>query len=112
MNELKAFNCVDSDVQEFCEQRLVYLKSEVDNVIAKLEQEKDDLRYSIALLRKEKSHHKYKRCLAMAEMCNAMYDKEDANVNGCGASWEYISEEMKYWERWCKRWLEIADKFK
>ena len=26
MSELKAFNCVDSDLQEFCEPRLVYLK--------------------------------------------------------------------------------------
>ena len=36
MNELKAFNCVDSDLQEFCEPRLVYLKSEADKVIAEL----------------------------------------------------------------------------
>lgn len=28
--ELKAFNCVESDLQEFCEPRLVYLKSDVD----------------------------------------------------------------------------------
>ena len=57
-------------------------------------------------------HNKYKRCLAMAEMCNAMYDKEDAKVNGCGTSWEYISKEMKYWERWRNRWLKIAEQFK
>ena len=70
---------------------LVYLKDEADKVIA---------------------HHKYKRCLAMADMCNAKYDEEDAKVNGCGASWEYISKEMKFWERWQKRWLKLADKFK
>lgn len=45
-------------------------------------------------------HHKYKRCLNKAEMCEARYDEEDAKVNGCGLSWEYISKEMKYWERW------------
>ena len=55
---------------------------------------------------------KYKRCLAMAEMCEARYDEEDAKVNGYGASWEYISKEMKYWERWHKCWLKIAKKFK
>ena len=55
---------------------------------------------------------KRKRCLAMAEMCNARYDEEDAKVNGCGASWEYISKEMKYLERWRNKWLEFADKFK
>ena len=38
MTQLKAFNCVDSDVQEFCEPRLVYLKSEVDKLIADLEE--------------------------------------------------------------------------
>lgn len=61
---------------------------------------------------KELRHQKYKRCLSMAEMCNARYDEEDAKVNGCGASWEYISKEMKYWERWRNRWLKIAEKFK
>ena len=57
-------------------------------------------------------HQKYKRCLAMSEMCEARYDEEDAKVNGCGASWEYISKEMKYWERWHNRWLELAERFK
>lgn len=43
MNELKAFNCVESDVQEFCEPRLAYLKSEADKVIAELKTENDSL---------------------------------------------------------------------
>ena len=60
----------------------------------------------------ELRHHKYKRCLDKAEMCKARYDEEDAKVNGCGASWEYISKEMKYWERWRWRWLELAEMFK
>ena len=57
------------------------------------------------------AHHKRKRCLAMAEMCNARYDEEDAKVND-GLSWYFISPEMKYWERWRNRWLELAEKFK
>ena len=61
---------------------------------------------------REIRHNKYKRCLAMAEMCEARYDEEDAKVNGCGASWEYISKEIKYWERWQLRWLELAERFK
>lgn len=40
MSELKAFNCVESDVQEFCEPRLVYLKDDADKVIAELEEER------------------------------------------------------------------------
>ena len=38
MSELKAFNCVESDLQEFCDLRLVYLKSEADKVIAELKE--------------------------------------------------------------------------
>ncbi len=38
MSELKAFNCVDSDVQEFCEPRLAYLKTDVDKLLADLEE--------------------------------------------------------------------------
>jgi hypothetical protein len=103
MNELKAGvivtphdegMCFDrgSDVIAVTERETeFYLKSEADKVIA---------------------NHKYKRCLAMAEMCKARYDEEDAKVNGYGTSWEYISKEMKYWERWRNRWLELAEQFK
>lgn len=44
MSELKAFNCVDSDVQEFCEPRLAYLKSEADKVIAEKDAEIAELK--------------------------------------------------------------------
>ena len=88
MSELKAYIAPTPDEKGLAD---YYLKSEVDEVIAR---------------------HKYKRCLAMAEWCKARYDEEDAKVNGCGASWEYISKEMKYWERWGKRWLKLAEKFK
>lgn len=109
----------------------VYLKSEADKVIAVLKNEievQKRLR-NMALasvpnalkVMKIIQHQKYKWCLAMAEMCNARYDAEDAKVNGCGASWDYIRKEMKYWERWGKRkywerwgkrWLKLAEKFK
>lgn len=69
----------------------VYIKSETDRYITR---------------------QKYKRCVAMAELCQAKYDKEDAKVNGRGASWDYTSPEMKYWERWSNRWLILSDKFK
>ena len=130
-------NTEDSDVyihnDEFgCGGDLVecYLKSEADKVIAKLENENERLKkqssctfsddclrvrqlradYKEACGRLQTANHK--RCLAMAEMCEARYDEEDAKVNGCGASWEYISKEIKYWERWQLRWLKIAEKFK
>lgn len=94
----------------------VYLKSEADNVIAELKNidSKNRSAYykDLAMMAKDVEHHKHKRCLAMAEMCEARYDEEDAKVNGMRASWEYISKEMKYWERWRNRWLKIAEKFK
>ena len=65
-----------------------YLKSEADKVIA---------------------HHKHKRCLAMAEWCKARYDEEDAKLNRWSSSWDYVSKEMKYWERWQWRWEELAE---
>ena len=58
------------------------------------------------------SRHKYKRCLYKAEMCQARYDEGDVRVNGRGAYWDFTSDEMKFWERWHKRWLELAEKFK
>lgn len=63
-------------------------------------------------LYKELRRQKFKRCLDKAEMCKAMYDKEDTSVNGHYSSWEYISDEMKYWERWQRRWLKLAEQFK
>lgn len=42
-DELKSFNCVDSDLQEFCGPRLVYSKSEVDAAIAELKTENERL---------------------------------------------------------------------
>lgn len=89
-----------------------YLKSEADKVIAELKMTcNDKVNWCLHTL-KENRHHKYKRCLAMAEMCSARYDAEYKNVNGYGASWEYISKEMIYWERWHKCWLKLAQKFK
>lgn len=121
---------VDGTRTKIDDTELVYLKSDVDKAIddleeshkkevgqllidmAELKQKNDDSRYNIAVLRKDRSRQKYKRCLDKAEMCKARYDEEDAKVNGCWASWEYISKDMRYWERWHKRWLEIAEIFK
>lgn len=119
MSELKAIDMIVNDDYK----TKVYFKSEADKVIS----DKDDKITQYKVLYKEKCrdinnqerhfakqihHQKYKRCLAMADLCEARYDEEDAKVNGCGASWEYISKEMKYWERWHERWLELADEFK
>ena len=52
----------------------------------------------------ELRHHKYKRCLAMAKWCEA------ENYTEC---WYHEnSERCKWTEKWQKRWLELAEKFK
>ena len=90
----------------------VYIKSEADKVFADkdkaFEYSQAVILVDIEIIKKQK----IKRCLAMAKWCEARYDEEDAKINGRGASWDYISQEMKYWERWQWRWQELADKIK
>ena len=73
MSELKAFNCVESDLQEFCEPRLVYLKSEADKVIEE---------YQEKILVLEKSYKKLvKRFVhesSVAESYRSLIYKDDA----------------------------------
>ena len=86
---------------------LFYLKSEADKVIAELKKACNDKDDWCLHTFKENRHHKYKRCLAIVERCNdnienqGQYDEHD--------DWLIITE---YWERWRKRWLKLAEKFK
>lgn len=120
MSELKAFN-LPRYAGQFT-QHEVYLKSEADKVIAELKNEievQKRLRNmalasvpNVLKVMKIIQHQKYKRCLYMAWWCKARYDEEGAKLHRWGSSWDYVSEEMKYWERWHKRWLKLAEKFK
>lgn len=89
MSELKAFNCVESDLQEFCEPCLVYLKDDADKVIA---------------------HSKYKRCLAMARWCGIGAQFQHNIVLQFNNPF-YIKRAM-WLEKWRNRWLAIAKQFK
>jgi len=82
MSELKAINLNSMDCYNINEP--IYLKSEADKVIA----EKD----------KVIAHQKYKRCLAMARCCNRMFSSTFGKE--------------RYWQKWNRRWLELAEKFK
>jgi len=126
MSELKAFKMVD---EKYCTDCLcvipseVYLKSEADKVIAEKDKEIQRLenlcesyridcdniaiRESNAYKEIERSdkklrHHKYKRCLAMAWWCSA-------ELGMLVSTWE---SKIKYYKRWQKRWLELAEQFK
>ena len=135
MSELKAFNCVESDLQEFCEPRLVYLKDDADKVIAAQDKEIQRLENLCESYRidcdnlairevnsykeierdnKQIIHQKHKRCLAMADKCVDLCHKakdlyrwaEDENLE------HHYNHKIEFFARWHKRWLEIAEKFK
>ena len=53
---------------------------------------------------KEIAHHKYKRCLAMAKWC------ERKRIDA--ADYRIPREKWEFYEKWRKRWLELAEKFK
>ena len=52
----------------------------------------------------ELRHHKYKRCLAMAKLCKLKrFDAADYRIPR--RKWDF-------YDKWLKRWLELAEKFK
>ena len=115
MSELKAEQWLDYSGEPMpC-----YPKAEADKVIADLEEshkmEVEQLLMEIVELKKqvhdyaqglyviqaraekEARHDKYKRCLAMAKIC------ENKLCTVVKPGW---------WDKWRKRWLELAKKFK
>ena len=88
----------------------VYLKSEADKVIANLERSIESWIGSYEASRRINArtesklrHHKYKRCLAIAMWCR----RNRLHASVCGPV-----EKIDFWEKWRKRWLELAEKFK
>ena len=90
----------------------VYSKSDVDKVIAEKDKEIAELEERIAdgdkdfemvnnqneRLLKFVRHHKHKRCLAMAQVLEHV-----SPITNRKAKWQ---------DKWHKRWLELAEKFK
>ncbi len=114
MSELKVYSqCYDGT------DGLFYLKSEADKVIADLEESHKKEVKELLILNREQSnaanrlrdsmeqvirHQKFKRGLAMAMWCNSENYTE---------TWYHENTERCEWtEKWHKRWLELAEKFK
>ena len=102
MSELKARTAysiaMEEEDLEASGTTLVYLKSEADREIRK---------------------QKRRRCLAMAGRCDdkatiyrLLIDGESIKINPCPYFIKRYRKEKELFEKWRKRWLEIADKFK
>ena len=97
---------IDPEDKEWCEygmelcNTMYYIKSEADRYIAELQsanQLEIDEWYNKLM------HQKYKRCVAMAKWCGS-----EVFVSG----YEKDEPRWRWWVKWHKRWLELADKFK
>ena len=105
----------------------IYLKSEADKVIAEKDKEITELKEQVheyalgsyvmqARAEKEARHDKYKRCLAMARWCRihdeiTQLESERLGLSQRALFIEYRRKAM-WWNKWRKRWLELAEKFK
>lgn len=125
--ESEQYATFQRNVWQMCKNVLAKLK-EQESVIAKLKSEIERLEILCANYRHDcdnlaisneqakraartllmkMNHNKYKRCLAMAEWCDAEAFK-CALKHGYG----YITKDERYYNRWWKKWLELAKKFK
>jgi hypothetical protein len=122
MSELKPFNseriywAVEQvereagDIDDLhLDDNLFYLKSDADKVIAELKDidSKNRSAYykDLSMMAKDVEHQKFKRCLAMARQCH----NESLWWYSQGYGFEKYD---KFWEKWEKRWLELAEKLK
>lgn len=63
----------------------------------------DKLKKSGRSLRQNVNHQKYKRCIAMAKLCNEKWLVHN---------FAEIPTKLRFYDKWEKRWLELAEKFK
>lgn len=84
-----------------------YLKYEADKVIAELKEQVHDYALGLyamqARAEKEARRYKFKRCLAMAKLCNEKWLVHN---------FAEIPTKLRFYDKWEKRWLGLADKFK
>lgn len=61
------------------------------------------LNHKIDVVERRELHQKYKRCLAMAKLCNEKWLVHN---------FAEIPTKLRFYDKWEKRWLELAEKFK
>lgn len=84
-----------------------YRRSAVDKVIEYLQNQlslaRTSLLKSLATAQHEARNSKYKRCLATAKLCNEKWLVHN---------FAEIPVKLRFYDKWEKRWLELAEKFK
>ena len=88
------FQC---NVRQMCKDVLAKLE-EQESEIAELKESVKSLILDNYMKEKELRHHKYKRCLAMAQVLDHV-----CPITNRKSTWR---------DKWHKRWLELAEKFK
>lgn len=106
MTELKVIDADKmADVRSLSGQ--FYRKSEADEVIKYLQNQlslaRTGLLKSLAKAQREARNSKYKRCQAMAKLCNEKWLVHN---------FAEIPTKLRFYDKWEKRWLELAEKFK
>ena len=79
--------------------------SEIAELKAQKAQAEDDCAYWKTKAQRER-HHKYKRCLAMARWCASR------SASWCLDPADEQLHKSDFYDKWKKRWLELAEKFK
>jgi len=93
-----------SELKAYSSERIYWAVEQVEREAGDV----DDLHldYNLFYLKYEAdkviARHKYKRCLAMAWWCSA-------ELGMLVSTWQ---SKIKYYKRWQKRWLKLAEKFK
>lgn len=104
----------------------VYKENEADKVIAEKDEEIAELKEQVhdyaqglyvmlARAEKEARHHKFKRCKDTAKICYLRFVRYEQYLDSLTstpetmARWRFLKG---HYERWEKRWQDLADKFK
>ena len=115
-NELKVYIGPAPDEKGLAD---YYLKSETDKVFRRLkarlarkgisnqqlEADKNHNWRKYCTAMAENRHHKHKRCLAMAKWCKAEADAAFLRYNWDSGRYD----DVDFYEKWCKRWMELAE---